>query len=586
MKTAVVVPRLEAQSARKLLEKKGLWDKKRKLQKHNDNTVAIPIKTDDLSLLSRYLQRDEGSISIIQADLPPSKMQLIVTPARQLNQAVVELMEQCSASESRMCKMMEEIPRHWERHGDLVLLPSNAFVSQDWNELGKKLWTTVAKCTGAQRVARQAAVTANGYRTPQVTVLRGNSGVVQHVDNEIRYEYDITRCMFSAGNITEKLRIARLNCQGETVLDLYAGIGYFTLPYLVHASAAYVHACEWNPDAVAALKRNLRLNNVHHRCSVHQGDNRQLTLRGVADRVNLGLIPSSEEGWPVACRALKPSGGVLHIHGNVNTHTAACENLKVRGGTQAESGMPVSLAADDSGGNNCHGFYDEDEIGKGTQPDIETRDQPLQQPHSSLPLKLADSTEFLTDLSQCSLAEDENGNSKNIPGKFESDVKTGTSSCLSSQRQLSQVETDSFTNERIQAMETVKQTSKYECRTSMITKGVSEPQCSHRQLCQVENASFNPEQTQTSKTVEHASNHKRQTFMMGEGIPGPKSQTKSKTEAWRKWGESVCTSITSLLGSEHGGCWQTSVMHVEQVKSYAPHVHHIVVDVACTPFST
>ena len=37
------------------------------------------------------------------------------------------------------------------------------------------------------------------------------------------------------------------------------------------------------------------------------------------DRVNLGLIPSSEESWEVACNALKiESGGFLHIHGNVD----------------------------------------------------------------------------------------------------------------------------------------------------------------------------------------------------------------------------------------------------------------------------
>jgi len=30
--------------------------------------------------------------------------------------------------------------------------------------------------------------------------------------------------MFSAGNITEKLRIASFNCHGEVVVDLYAGM--------------------------------------------------------------------------------------------------------------------------------------------------------------------------------------------------------------------------------------------------------------------------------------------------------------------------------------------------------------------------
>ena len=52
------------------------------------------------------------------------------------------------------------------------------------------------------------------------------------------------------------------------------GIGYFTLPYLVHARAHHVIACEWNPTAVSALRENLRLNKVSDRCTVLEGDNR------------------------------------------------------------------------------------------------------------------------------------------------------------------------------------------------------------------------------------------------------------------------------------------------------------------------
>lgn len=39
-----------------------------------------------------------------------------------------------------------------------------------------------------------------------------------------RYTYDVTKCMFSSGNITEKIRIAQLSCEGETIVDLYAGL--------------------------------------------------------------------------------------------------------------------------------------------------------------------------------------------------------------------------------------------------------------------------------------------------------------------------------------------------------------------------
>lgn len=46
----------------------------------------------------------------------------------------------------------------------------------------------------------------------------------------------------------------------------------------------------------------------------------QAGLTDIADRVNVGLIPSSVEGWPLACASLRRStGGWLHIHGNVTT---------------------------------------------------------------------------------------------------------------------------------------------------------------------------------------------------------------------------------------------------------------------------
>ena len=38
------------------------------------------------------------------------------------------------------------------------------------------------------------------------------------------------------------------------------------------AGAAQVIACEWNPNAVEALRKNLQLNGVADRCQVLEGD--------------------------------------------------------------------------------------------------------------------------------------------------------------------------------------------------------------------------------------------------------------------------------------------------------------------------
>ena len=42
--------------------------------------------------------------------------------------------------------------------------------------------------------------------------------------NFCRYSFDMTRCMFSAGNVTEKLRVASFDCRGEVIVDIYAGM--------------------------------------------------------------------------------------------------------------------------------------------------------------------------------------------------------------------------------------------------------------------------------------------------------------------------------------------------------------------------
>ncbi|ETO13749.1 Met-10+ like family protein / kelch repeat-containing protein [Reticulomyxa filosa] len=146
------------------------------------------------------------------------------------------------------------------------------------------------------------------------------NGMVKHRENGIWYSLNVCEVMFSSGNLTEKIRVSSLASSHETVLDLYAGIGYFTLSFLVHSRVAFVFACEVNQNAVKYLKSNMTLNKIDPtRYAIFEGDNRETTkeLIDKCDRVNLGLLPTSEPGYFPAIRALKAQGGVLHVHENV-----------------------------------------------------------------------------------------------------------------------------------------------------------------------------------------------------------------------------------------------------------------------------
>ena len=134
----------------------------------------------------------------------------------------------------------------------------------------------------------------------------------------------MTRVMFSRGNVSEKIRFGKLVQPSDHVLDMYAGIGYFSLPALVCGNCQSLVACEWNEDALTALRFNLAQNHVKDRAVVFAGDCRksikEQAMYGKYNRVSLVLLPSSEGGWSTAVKALRPeTGGWLHIHGNVPT---------------------------------------------------------------------------------------------------------------------------------------------------------------------------------------------------------------------------------------------------------------------------
>jgi len=62
-----------------------------------------------------------------------------------------------------------------------------------------------------------------------------------------------------------------------------------------------------------------------------------------------------------------------------------------------------------------------------------------------------------------------------------------------------------------------------------------------------------------------------------------------KRTVWQKWAFYIAGRVHSLLAQENplpsGRQWSVCVQHVEHVKSYAPHVDHLVADIECRPLT-
>jgi tRNA wybutosine-synthesizing protein 2 len=149
-------------------------------------------------------------------------------------------------------------------------------------------------------------------RTPDAEVMYGNVGEVQHHENGCMYLLDPRKVMFSQGNHEEKRRMAGLireSGKKERVADMYAGIGYFTIP--VAGNGAFVHAMEINPVAFGYLQRNIVKNSLSDRVEAECGDCRDL-LSGTYDRIIMGHFDAITM-LPDALGHVK-RGSVIHLH--------------------------------------------------------------------------------------------------------------------------------------------------------------------------------------------------------------------------------------------------------------------------------
>jgi Predicted methyltransferase len=149
-------------------------------------------------------------------------------------------------------------------------------------------------------------------RTPKTEILWGECGEVCHRESGYTYYLDPQKVMFSQGNREEKMRMARLvsaEKKPERVADMFAGIGYFTVP--MAGSGAEVHAMEINPVAFGYLKQNIAANNLGGRVEASCGDCRNL-LSGEYDRVVMGHFDAVDM-LPSVFSHVHP-GSVLHVH--------------------------------------------------------------------------------------------------------------------------------------------------------------------------------------------------------------------------------------------------------------------------------
>ena len=286
----VKVPRALAEEFRVSIARQGIVDKTLAILDEGDS-VLIPVHREPgADLMGRY------HASIVERDFPSRRTR--VDPIDQVR---------ARADVPEELKLL--LPEKWEQLGDVVTLR----LPKELVRYGRELGEAYAAALKAKTVLRDVAGIAGSYRTPVVEMLFGDDPVAVHTENGILYKLDASKVMFSSGNVDERMRMATVGCDGETVVDMFAGIGYFSLPLAVYQRPKRVISCELNEVSYGYLVENIALNKVEGKVEPILGDNRDLPGDGFADRVVMGYVKTTHEFLHTAFRLLR-SGGVLHYH--------------------------------------------------------------------------------------------------------------------------------------------------------------------------------------------------------------------------------------------------------------------------------
>ena len=275
---AVRVREEEAETVRQELISKGAVDKTRKLVKRN-GFIEIPVT--DPAVEFTVIEQEEPEFYI---------------PKKTLG-SILDIPE----NEKKL------LPSGWQLLGDVIIITLREELETWKNDIAKAL---LSMYPGCRTVLLDGGISGQ-MRQPKREIIAGERTETIHRENGCQFRLDAMRIMYSQGNLAERKRMSRLG-KCEVVVDMFAGIGYFSIPMAVHSKPEKVFAIEINPVSSGYLKENIRLNRVENIIEPVEGDCALVTPRGIADRVIMGYL-DAHQYLQHGILALK-SGGILHFH--------------------------------------------------------------------------------------------------------------------------------------------------------------------------------------------------------------------------------------------------------------------------------
>jgi tRNA (guanine37-N1)-methyltransferase len=313
--TCIKVPKTYGEKTIVLVNQLKIVNRELEIQRNKD-FIYIPL----------VRQPQENELEKLEEQVPDCKVSAYIFPERKKQiTTFIELLE-----DKLPPHLLASLPRAIDFVGDIAIIE----IPQELNAYKNIIGEAVLKVhKNVRTVLAKAGAVSGTYRLREFSIIAGEPKTeTVHKEYGCQYYVDLAKAYFSPRLSYEHNRVASLVKERETVIDLFVGVGPFSILIAKTHENVKVYAIDVNPYAVEFLKKNIRLNRVEDKVHPILGDAKKVVkerLSGVADRVIMNLPEKAIEFVDAACEAIKPTGGIVHFYSFVDSSNTL-EDVKLR----------------------------------------------------------------------------------------------------------------------------------------------------------------------------------------------------------------------------------------------------------------
>lgn len=211
-------------------------------------------------------------------------------------------------------KEADELYSAFDQVGDIIIIRIPDSLLAKKKVIGEALLESVHP---ARSVFYQSSDVEGDFRTRNLEVIAGEDNTeTEYKEFGCRFRVDVEKAFFSPRLSTERNRIADLVQDGEVVINMFGGIGMFSI-VAAKNKACTVYNIDLNPYATKLCEQNIKLNKKMKGTVISiNGDATQVIrnqLQDKGDRTLMLLPERSDEFLDSAILGTK-SGGIIHYY--------------------------------------------------------------------------------------------------------------------------------------------------------------------------------------------------------------------------------------------------------------------------------